>query len=419
MHAQSGSFERPNLHPFLRRTLLFRAPLDRRLWEPQQRKRSRKPVAHPSNGCCEANTDRRQLAEQLIGSLSSKLGLHVWTKSFVEHIKQLVRRKVAAVPEQPTPLITHFSKAVLNKKGQVIFDGIWPRTRGRRRQLNLEVGSGGGEWACAQARASKDSALGEQVWATLELRMDRVYDAFVQTVFYQIDNMCVMCGDAHHVLERHIAPNTFQRIVVNHPEPPTQTSRGPVKGLDNAHMLNKRFLMLCSIAMSPTGLLTILSDNLNYMRLLATSLGREELRATFESFEEMTEPLPGQPMTWRAFESVGPVCIYEGWPDMRCGFFASQSKGGVSYFDRLWSTGISRHSASTERYFICLRKAGVRRAAGGARKRVRPKNGGESTEEPGVEITLQSKRIERNKKKTKKKTDKKDNLNKKGSLSKK
>ena len=65
---------------------------------------------------------------------------------------------------------------------------MWPRSRGSRRQLNLEVGSGAGEWACAQARASKDSALGQQLWATLELRMDRVYEAFLRTVLAQILN---------------------------------------------------------------------------------------------------------------------------------------------------------------------------------------------------------------------------------------
>ena len=69
----------------------------------------------------------------------------------------------------------------------------------------------------------------------------------------------------------------------------------------------------------------------SYMKLLATSLCREELRgtcksvcqnrimhtsqplrtlsATFESLEEMTEPVPGQPMTWRAFDSVGRICM--------------------------------------------------------------------------------------------------------------
>ena len=149
------------------------------------------------------------------------------------------------------------------------------------------------------------------------------------------------------------------------------------------------------------------------MKLLATSLCQEELRgackacarsapaistrplrtlsATFESFEEMAEPVPGQSMTWRAFESVGRVCMQvhcrcacafgyvlatdnrplqirglaghalrllclargccNACPLRNMTHLCAQSKGGVSYFDRLWSTGISRHSASTERYY--------------------------------------------------------------------
>jgi hypothetical protein len=70
----------------------------------------------------------------------------------------------------------------------------------RNRPLRLEVCSGRGEWAIAQAQAESDVAN----WATLELRHDRVYQGVVSAIFKRVQNLAFLGGDAMLILPRHI-----------------------------------------------------------------------------------------------------------------------------------------------------------------------------------------------------------------------
>jgi len=53
-------------------------------------------------------------------------------------------------------------------------------------------------------------------------------------------------------------------------------------------------------------------------------------------------------------DQVGGVTLYEGEPGSNCGY--QQSISGQSYFDRLWSRGVSRHADQSRRWFVCLRR---------------------------------------------------------------
>jgi pentatricopeptide repeat protein len=148
---------------------------------------------------------------------------------------------------------------------------------GPGRPVHLEVGSGGGEWACAQAGASPDVD-----WVTLELRSDRVYHTFLNSVINQVSNLAMLGGDIHSVAAR-ICPSSLSAIFVNHPEPPQQYddgsggsggSGGGAGGgqSDGEHMLTPQFFAAAYRSLEPGGRLTIVTDNQHYARLLLQSV---------------------------------------------------------------------------------------------------------------------------------------------------
>ena len=64
--------------------------------------------------------------------------------------------------------------------------------------LKLEICSGAGEWAAAQALQD----AGKANWITLELRHGRVYQTFVRMMMESVHNLCVVGGDANVVMVR-------------------------------------------------------------------------------------------------------------------------------------------------------------------------------------------------------------------------
>ena len=79
--------------------------------------------------------------------------------------------------------------------------------------LKLEICSGAGEWACAQA--TKDA--GNANWATLELRHDRVYSTFSRAILGGVSNLCMLSGDAMTILPNRISTESVSALFVNHP----------------------------------------------------------------------------------------------------------------------------------------------------------------------------------------------------------
>ena len=133
------------------------------------------------------------------------------------------------------------------------------------------MGSGGGEWACAQAAASADSVD----WVTLELRSDRVYHTFLNCIFSNLTNLAMLGGDVHKVAAK-IRPGSLGAIFVNHPEPPHQYDDGGSgdggSRSDGEHMLTPQFFAAAYRSLEPGGRLTIVTDNQHYARLLLQSV---------------------------------------------------------------------------------------------------------------------------------------------------
>lgn len=110
-----------------------------------------------------------------------------------------------------------------DSSGRFAFSNIFASSKGAvsgaaERPLKIEVCSGAGEWAVAQAQEDKAAD-----WVTLELRHDRAYQTFTKAVFADVQNLCVLCGDAMQILPTHFPSNAVTNIFVNHPEPPQQT----------------------------------------------------------------------------------------------------------------------------------------------------------------------------------------------------
>jgi pentatricopeptide repeat protein len=186
-----------------------------------------------------------------------------------------------ALPELPVHTWIETASTYFDGADNLDFRAMFPpqkdtgagvsKQRQSRRPVYLEVGSGGGEWACAQAAASADSVD----WVTLELRSDRVYHTFLNCIFSNLTNLAMLGGDVHKVAAK-IRPGSLGAIFVNHPEPPHQYDDGGggdgVSRSDGEHMLTPQFFAAAYRSLEPGGRLTIVTDNQHYARLLLQSV---------------------------------------------------------------------------------------------------------------------------------------------------
>ena len=320
-----------------------------------------------------------------------------------------------ALPELPAQMWTETASTYFDDAGNLDFGAIFPPQQDTgsgvgqlaqcRRPVYLEVGSGGGEWACAQAAAS----AGSVDWVTLELRSDRVYHTFLNCIFSNLTNLAMLGGDFHKVAAR-IRPGCLGAIFVNHPEPPHQyddggsssggsTSQDGTRGgrSDGEHMLTPQFFAAAYRSLEPGGRLTIVTDNQYYARLLLQSVAAlsdggkrcvlpspplwciartQRIRHLPASLCCRTMFLPLS-LTWYARvggyrhfhsykltgeqggeedaavrtggitveEASGEMFLYRGQPGPACGHAVVAS----SYFDRLWKTGASKSASASVR----------------------------------------------------------------------
>ena len=139
-------------------------------------------------------------------------------------------------------------------------------------------------------------------------------------------------------------------------------------------MLTPRLFRAAAAALRPGGHLTIVTDNAWYAELAAP---RVPLLSTAPSTAEPPPSLPRGRYAellldalarHDAFEAVpirrppgarlvrtdkaGRLELLEAIPGEWCGHVAS---GASSYFDRLWKTGLSVHSAAHDRYVLHVR----------------------------------------------------------------
>lgn len=228
-----------------------------------------------------------------------------------------------------------------------------------QRKLKMEICSGSGEWAVAQAL---NDPLND--WVTLELRHDRAYQTLTRAVFNGVpDNLSMLCGDAMYVLPYHVADESCDEMFVNYPEPAQQTGGEESQG---KHLLTDKFFMEVQRVLKVGGRFTILTDNQWYAQFLLRSVAtlrrkRKDFGANAASFEltsldpkslsakKTATATPIAPVEeWSVFDEDGGVTLLTGTPGVNAGHVASSS----SYFDRLW-----KRSQITNRFFLVFEKS--------------------------------------------------------------
>ena len=254
--------------------------------------------------------------------------------------------------------------------GVIDFDKIFP---GETQPIDIELGSGHGDWIVHQAEA-----MPKRNHVAIELRADRVHHIFAKGVLRKtgpLENLCVVGDDCGAFLLDRVKPNSVANIFANHPEPPTQVTgkfQDEIQaimegGLEPAHMLNSKTLIAAGKCLenssSEKGRLVIVTDNMNYARLLCATVVKirqqggswlqscklDTKRSGLREVEEFS--LSGSK------RSSDRVVLLEGQPSVMIGHTESSSsnqKKGSSYFDRLWKTGAGAHASSRERYIILL-----------------------------------------------------------------
>jgi len=215
-----------------------------------------------------------------------------------------------------------------------------------RRPLHLELCSGGGEWALAQARRDSGSN-----WVACELRFDRANRCFQRMALRRLagpsGNIGLIVGDAQEALASRLQPASCERLFINHPEPPHQTDlEAAAATAPLSHLLTPDFLQnACGSVLQPGGTLTICTDSPEYGKWLRRAFAASPLN---EVFEDAIKSGEGEGKKLRIRTEIPSIEV--------CGAEYS-GEAGASYFQRLkQSERGSRGQDDESRYFLCLRK---------------------------------------------------------------
>jgi len=294
-----------------------------------------------------------------IGALQQRFGLDSWCQRLTQRASK--RGEDHKAGESEAAALRSRLHRVLGSEGRsgpLDLDAIFSEAdavdsadgvTSAKREYRLELGCGVGEWLVAQAAAAP-----KVFWLGLELMSRRAHATAARLAFEKRSNVAALIGDATHTLERWIPAQSLEAIYVNHPEPPHQalTKASTENAVPEAvHMLDDRLFTAAAAALKPGGTLTIVTDNVWYAELLLSILARHSI------FE---------PAGSRAVESklicVGArgVELVSAQPGAWC---RHEAAGASSYFDRLWKTGLSVHSAVNERFVIHVRLGGSQPAA--------------------------------------------------------
>jgi hypothetical protein len=273
----------------------------------------------PERGSTMSSGEADALRNNLYAALTETMGLH----------------------DDSGGLVKHAIQKVIAKDGTIRFDRMFGRSKRNKRELNLEVAAGNGDWAVAQAKADASAD-----WISLELRHDRVYSIFSRAVCSGVSNLAAMGGDAAYVIRRYIASKSVSNVFVNFPEPPHHS--GDASADNSLALLNNEFFRDIHACLgractpnSSSGGLTILSDNHRYMQALAHSLDELDLFVCCDKVDLASGATANQ------YESIGGIRLYQGLPGPSTGHRVYEQ----SYFDRFWENG--QH---VDRYFIYVIK---------------------------------------------------------------
>lgn len=236
----------------------------------------------------------------------------------------------------------------------------------KQRSLEVELGSGFGDWIVKKAIASP-----EKDFLAVELRADRVGQTFARTSILSscspIENLCSVGAESGSLLLENVDNESVSKIYINHPEPPTQTFGAEMTNLEAimdggkepAHMVSSRTIVAAAhcLTKSPESRLVIVTDNKWYGLLICATLVRvarenPELLFQVDLTKHNYQSIESFPVDAVNHNSIH---LFEGQPDESIGHSKEPLKGkGASYFDRLWRSGAGSHAERRSRFIIVM-----------------------------------------------------------------
>jgi pentatricopeptide repeat protein len=281
--------------------------------------------------------DSASIAERLVAALEDKFGMRAFSPPSLEaalaqagtsqkQIKEVHAQLVQQVSQAREALTAKVVRSMDSKTGWIDFPALFtalPLSQGASAAsvtvdrvnlselpVKLEICSGDGEWAVAQASADWSSAnptgtvtrTPKALWVALELRCDRIQHTLAHymlsnpgaclpaaptsaaaTSASALHNLTFLGGNAAKIIPDRIAPESISEIFINHPQPPDRVtgggdaSHGKNKGgqgekNQGAHLLTQEFFAQLVRVLKPTGAITIVTDNQAYAKALAASI---------------------------------------------------------------------------------------------------------------------------------------------------
>lgn len=275
-------------------------------------------------------------------------------KEFEEEYEVLSSRECNLIVDE----LSLDNLCTFDKSGFLNFSGLFGHgdSKSGERPLDIEMGSGFGDWAYYQAKNKP-----HRDFVAVELRADRVAQTFARIVLNSksMSNLACVGAECGSFLKSRVRKDSVSTIFVNHPEPPTQTFGGDEAALariseggkEPGHMLSSSIIIAAAECLKPgDGQLVIVTDNRMYARLICVSIVKAS-----KSRPGLLAPIVLEGMVF--VESFGLVSLYEGQPGETIRHAPNSDKSGQSYFDRLWQTGAGSHAERSKRFVISVKRA--------------------------------------------------------------
>jgi len=146
---------------------------------------------------------------------------------------------------------------------------------GNDNPIHLEYCSGNGEWIADKALENPDIN-----WIGVEIKFERVRQLFSKRHNREIDNLLIVCGEAHTFTREYLPDGSLDAIYINFPDP------WP-KGRHAKHRLvSPAFAKEVSRALKKDGTATLVTDDKPYFELIQSSFatGWTQLQASLEEY---------------------------------------------------------------------------------------------------------------------------------------
>lgn len=122
--------------------------------------------------------------------------------------------------------------------------------------LNLEIGSGFGEWVIDRCTTLKN-----ENWVALDIRYDRTHSSYVNMILNNIKNLVLLCGDAQDTLKSSVPDASFLSIYVNFPVPNLN---------EKFQLFTVEFISNLYRILLPNGHINVISDDKLYIDFIQT-----------------------------------------------------------------------------------------------------------------------------------------------------